>query len=88
MKVDTALAAGQLGALEDEVSAHVAAIHPDLEWGIGNGLHAEHVLCVTSAGVMEHRALPNSGDWRAQLPMPRGSTRALAFPILRRRTSS
>jgi hypothetical protein len=65
-KVDAALAARQLGALQDEVSAHVAAIHPELEWEIGNGLHADHVLCVTSAGVMEHRALTER--WRLAGP--------------------
>ena len=40
-------------------SAHVAAVNRDLEWEIGTGLHAEHVLRVTSAGVMDraHRCL-------------------------------
>ncbi|HET6739446.1 MAG TPA: DUF695 domain-containing protein, partial [Kribbella sp.] len=40
-----------------ELSRRVGRIHPDLEWELGPGLHAEHVLIVTAAGNPEQRAV-------------------------------
>jgi hypothetical protein len=39
-----------------ELSTRIARIHPDLEWELGPGLHAEHVLIVTAAGNPAQRA--------------------------------
>jgi hypothetical protein len=36
--------------LIEELSAQVTAIHPDLQWEIGPGAVAQHVLCVSGAG--------------------------------------
>ena len=35
----------------------IGRIHPDLEWELGPGLHAKHVLIVTAAGNPTHRAV-------------------------------
>jgi len=39
------------------LTERIAEIHPDLEWELGPGLHAEHVLIVTAAGNPTHRAV-------------------------------
>lgn len=48
---------GAYGGLTDEVSQRVQAIHPDLQWELGPGDHAEHSLCVTAGGVAQFRPL-------------------------------
>lgn len=49
--------ADPLDSLPDGLSAQVAAIHPDLQWEIGTGTVARHVLCVTGAGDPALRAV-------------------------------
>ncbi|GAA2798424.1 DUF695 domain-containing protein [Kribbella solani] len=39
------------------LNERIARIHPDLEWELGPGLHAEHVLIVTAAGNPAQRAV-------------------------------
>src|ERR1700754_1012718 len=39
------------------LSEQVARIHPELEWELGPGLHAAHVLIVTAAGNPALRAV-------------------------------
>jgi hypothetical protein len=50
-------AADPLETLVEELSAQVAAIHPDLQWEIGRGVGARHVLCVTGVGDPSLRAV-------------------------------
>jgi hypothetical protein len=50
-----AVATGGLDGLQDEISRRIDAIHPDLEWETAAGTHAQHVLCITAAGVPELR---------------------------------
>jgi hypothetical protein len=44
-------------ATSADLSERIARIHPDLEWELGPGLHAEHVLIVTAAGNPALRAV-------------------------------
>ncbi|MEV5962947.1 DUF695 domain-containing protein [Kribbella sp. NPDC051952] len=39
------------------LTERIGLIHPDLEWELGPGLYAQHVLIVTAAGNPEHRAV-------------------------------
>ena len=39
------------------LTERIGRIHADLEWELGPGLHAEHVLIVTAAGNPAHRAI-------------------------------
>jgi hypothetical protein len=45
-----AVSAGRLADHVDAVSARVAAIHPELAWEFGKGIHTEHQLTVTAGG--------------------------------------
>ena len=52
-----AIATGSYGDLPKQISAKVAAIHPDMQWEASTGESSEHALCVTAAGVAELRPL-------------------------------
>jgi hypothetical protein len=56
------------GGLVDEFHRHVDAIHPGLDWELGKGQVAQHVLVVTSAGNAELRSLAER--WRLAGPEP------------------
>ncbi|MCF4121698.1 DUF695 domain-containing protein [Antribacter sp. KLBMP9083] len=45
-----AVPAGRLAEHVDAVSERVAAIHPELAWEFGQGIHSEHQLTVTAGG--------------------------------------
>lgn len=45
-----AVPAGRLAEHVDAVSKRVAAIHPELAWEFGQGIHSEHQLTVTAGG--------------------------------------
>lgn len=50
-------AADPVETLVELLSEQVSAIHPDLQWEIGLGREAEHVLCLSGAGNPELRAV-------------------------------
>ncbi|GAB2633835.1 DUF695 domain-containing protein [Kribbella swartbergensis] len=49
-QVADAITRQQPGGASAVLTEHLGRIHPDLEWELGPGLHAEHVLIVTAAG--------------------------------------
>lgn len=61
-RVEAAIASGEYGTLPDEIGAHVEAIDSGLEWELGAGQQAKHVLCVTPAGNPALRAVAER--WR------------------------
>jgi hypothetical protein len=61
------------------LTERIARIHPDLEWELGPGLHAEHVLIVTAAGNPELRAFARR--WLRAAPV---SDRLWEYADLRR----
>jgi hypothetical protein len=65
-RVEAAIATGQWGELTPEVSARVAAIHPDLQWEFARGTKAKHALVVCAAG--DHRLRAAAARWRAAAP--------------------
>ncbi|MFD7156691.1 DUF695 domain-containing protein [Kribbella sp. NPDC059898] len=54
--VADAVARREPGGANAELTERIGRIHPDLEWELGPGLHAEHVLIVTAAGNPAQRA--------------------------------
>ncbi|WP_327589189.1 DUF695 domain-containing protein [Nonomuraea sp. NBC_00507] len=56
-RLDSLVAAGDTGGLEDLLASAVAALHPDLVWEVAPGRNAMHTLVVTSAGDAELRPL-------------------------------
>lgn len=66
--IEAAIADGSLGDHVEEISRHVHAIHPDLEWEFSPGTSSAHVLCVTAAGRRELRAVAER--WRLAGPPP------------------
>jgi hypothetical protein len=55
-------------ALVSELSARVAAVHPDLEWELTPGTSSRHTLVVSAAGVAELR--PAAYRWLLGAPPP------------------
>ncbi|MGN9839067.1 DUF695 domain-containing protein [Nonomuraea sp. H19] len=56
-RLDSLVAAGEPGGLEDLLAPAVAALHPDLVWEVAPGRNAMHTLVVTAAGDAELRPL-------------------------------
>jgi hypothetical protein len=56
-EVAAAIARQDPSTTADLLSKHVARIHGNLDWELGAGLHAEHVLVVTAAGDPATRAI-------------------------------
>ncbi|GAA3140660.1 hypothetical protein JOF29_000462 [Kribbella aluminosa] len=55
--VADAVARREPSATNADLTERLGRIHPELEWELGRGLHAEHVLIVTAAGNPAHRAV-------------------------------
>ncbi|MEW9551540.1 DUF695 domain-containing protein [Nonomuraea sp. NPDC050783] len=55
--VDSLVAAGDTGGLEELLAPAVAAVHPELVWEVAPARNAMHALVVTSAGDAELRPL-------------------------------
>lgn len=49
-QVERALGSGEWDELAPQINARVHAIHPDLEWELTRGLHAEHAFCLSAKG--------------------------------------
>jgi hypothetical protein len=56
-RLDSLVAAGAAGELEELLAPAVAAVHPDLVWEVAPGKNAAHALVVTAAGDAELRPL-------------------------------
>ncbi|MBF8186472.1 DUF695 domain-containing protein [Nonomuraea sp. K274] len=56
-RLDSLVAAGETGGLEEWLAPAVAALHPSLVWELAPGRNAAHALVVTSAGDAELRPL-------------------------------
>ncbi|WP_043618679.1 DUF695 domain-containing protein [Nonomuraea candida] len=56
-RLDSLVAAGEAGGLEEWLAPAVAAIHPGLVWEVAPGKEAAHALVVTAAGDAELRSL-------------------------------
>jgi hypothetical protein len=56
-EIAAAIARKDPGSTADLLSRHVSRIHPNLDWELGAGLHARHVLVVTAAGDPGTRAI-------------------------------
>ncbi|MFN8018034.1 MAG: hypothetical protein U0P45_07905, partial [Acidimicrobiales bacterium] len=65
-RVDAAIADHTLPAMAEEISGAVHAIDPELEWELGPGTQARHVLTVTCAGKPAQRA--TAERWRLAGP--------------------
>lgn len=50
-------APGSSEQLQDELTAHVEAVHPELQWEIGPGARAAASLAISAGGVLELRTL-------------------------------
>lgn len=67
-RLTAALAAAEVDRMAGEISRLVAAIHPDLDWELGRGRSAQHLLCVSAAGIAELR--PLAERWVRAAPLP------------------
>ncbi|WP_188191582.1 DUF695 domain-containing protein [Nonomuraea sp. SYSU D8015] len=65
-RLDSLVAAGEAGGLEDLLAPAVAAIDPGLVWEVAPGRNAAHALVVTSAGDAELRPLAHR--WAGAAP--------------------
>jgi hypothetical protein len=70
--VEAAVATGEWGDLAAEVSDHVEAVHPGLQWEVRPGRSSAHALCISGGGDPALRALtqrivdaspPADADW-------------------------
>lgn len=54
-RVESAVRSGAWDELAPQINARVRAIHPDLEWELCKGAHAEHAFCLSAKGDSELR---------------------------------
>ncbi|HEU5111113.1 MAG TPA: DUF695 domain-containing protein [Micromonosporaceae bacterium] len=67
-RVQQAIESGDAGTLVTELSRHVKAIHPDLEWEFARGSRSRHALIVSPGGDARIRAV--AARWLAEAPAP------------------
>ncbi len=64
--ITTAIETRRLADFAAEISEHVHAIDPKLDWEMGAGFEAQHYFCVSAKGDMAVRVIAER--WRAEAP--------------------